>query len=186
MARRTLRNLDQRIIKETIVLGAKQGPVRLNVRTLAKNCGITDTTVYVHFETKKKLLLSAFEYINNSLNEIILKKDKEGASAKEIWIAALEYFISHPNETQYFAAIGHTSNYNAFVINEHNIKYLELFKRHAKGKAADYSEEELLLVWIIGVDATMNLSMFINENKLKYTPRLTDLFFGQIYGKFFD
>lgn len=63
MARRNLRNLDERIIKRTIHYGAVNGIENISTKKIANDLRITEPTIYVHFKTKENLLLSAFQKI---------------------------------------------------------------------------------------------------------------------------
>ncbi|MCI2111668.1 MAG: TetR/AcrR family transcriptional regulator [Bacilli bacterium] len=63
MARRTLRNLDARIIKLTIHYGATNGIDNISTKRIAKDLKITEPTIYVHFKTKERLLLAAYKGI---------------------------------------------------------------------------------------------------------------------------
>jgi Transcriptional regulator len=63
MARRTLRNLDERILKWTIHYGAIDGISNVSTKRIAKDLRITEPTIYVHFKTKGNLLYEAYKRI---------------------------------------------------------------------------------------------------------------------------
>lgn len=67
MARRKLRNLDNRILKKVVAHGAEYGIDGISTKAIAEEIGITEPTIYVHFHTRKNLLLAANEYALNNL-----------------------------------------------------------------------------------------------------------------------
>lgn len=60
MARRNLRNIDERILKKTIGEGARVGIEGISTKKIASALRITEPTIYVHFQTKDNLLKQAF------------------------------------------------------------------------------------------------------------------------------
>ncbi len=62
MARRTLRNLDERILKKAVAYGALRGVGRVSTKKIASDLKITEPTIYVHFGTKANLLYKAYCY----------------------------------------------------------------------------------------------------------------------------
>ncbi len=67
MARRKLRNLDNRILKKVVSHGAEYGINGISTKKIAEEIGITEPTIYVHFHTRKNLLLAANEFALNNL-----------------------------------------------------------------------------------------------------------------------
>lgn len=60
MARRNLRNIDERILNKTIAEGARAGIEGVSTKKIASALRITEPTIYVHFQTKDNLLKEAF------------------------------------------------------------------------------------------------------------------------------
>lgn len=88
MARRTLRALDNRIIKRTLISGAKNGICNISTKEIASILGITEPTIYVHYKTKENLLFCAYKEavedilkVNHSLLDDL---EKTGKSEEDI------------------------------------------------------------------------------------------------------
>jgi len=71
MARRNLRNIDQRIINRTIEEGAIKGIDDISTKKIASLLRITEPTIYVHFGTKDNLLKEAYRSAAATLYDIV-------------------------------------------------------------------------------------------------------------------
>jgi AcrR family transcriptional regulator len=71
MARRNLRNIDQRIINRTIEEGAAKGIDGISTKKIASLLRITEPTIYVHFGTKDNLLKEAYKTAVATLYDIV-------------------------------------------------------------------------------------------------------------------
>lgn len=71
MARRTLRNLDLRIMKRVVFYGATDGIGKISTKRIASDLNISEPTIFIHFKTKRNLLQSAYSSIMKSLREKI-------------------------------------------------------------------------------------------------------------------
>lgn len=109
MARRNLRNLDERILRKTISYGASDGISNISTKRIAKDLHITEPTIYVHFKTKENLLLSAYskavediydidslkkadvEYFKNELDKVLLKLLLSAKANSEAIVYAFNY-----------------------------------------------------------------------------------------------
>lgn len=60
MARRNLRNIDERILNRVIIEGAKNGIEGVSTKKIAAFLRITEPTIYVHFQNKNNLLDEAY------------------------------------------------------------------------------------------------------------------------------
>ena len=118
MARRTLRNLDERILKWTIHYGAIDGISNVSTKRIAKDLRITEPTIYVHFKTKGNLLYEAYKRVvetvydfkdfskedpkqfTNDLEHELLRLLEKAALKKEEVVFAFNYRNS-PNYKTY-------------------------------------------------------------------------------------
>lgn len=99
MARRKLRNLDERILKRVIYYGAKNGVGDISTKKIASDLRITEPTIYVHFKTKVNLLRSAYDMILNAtyevekkaLDPLMGKKDEFIKAAPTLWLSLLNH-----------------------------------------------------------------------------------------------
>lgn len=100
MARRTLRNLDERIIKLTIHYGAIGGIEGIQTKRMAKDLGITEPTIYVHFKTKENLLFEAYKNALATIYGASALKDPS-EPLEETIISVLALSKEHPEEAIY-------------------------------------------------------------------------------------
>jgi AcrR family transcriptional regulator len=61
MARRNLRNVDDRILCRTIVEGAENGVQGISTKKIASALRISEPTIYIHFKTKDNLINAAYQ-----------------------------------------------------------------------------------------------------------------------------
>lgn len=104
MARRTLKNLDNRILKKVIAHGADKGPEKISTKKIAMEIGITEPTIYVHFGTKNNLLREAYEKaFDNAYGGIHISEDphKALASLGEYMERGVFQAINHPEDVLY-------------------------------------------------------------------------------------
>lgn len=71
MARRKLRNVDERLLLNTIRQGADAGIKNLSTQRVAKATDVTEATIYVHFQTRENLLFHAYQLAVQTLLEDI-------------------------------------------------------------------------------------------------------------------
>ncbi len=98
MARRTLRNLDERILKKTVAFGAAKGAARVSTKKIASVLTITEPTIYVHFKTKVNLLYEAYIYAVKALYTV------EGETMKEKIIQILDNSRNYPEAAAYISS----------------------------------------------------------------------------------
>lgn len=108
MGRRTLKNLDNRILKRVIIYGSKNGIERISTKKIASDLGITEPTIYVHFETKNNLLkqayLKAYDNVFAPIEELVNHDiDKLTAIGKDTLLPLLESAKGNPESYMYFS-----------------------------------------------------------------------------------
>ncbi len=97
MARRKLRNLDNRILKKTVIHGAEFGIDEISTKKIAEEIGITEPTIYVHFNTRNNLLLLANEYAIEKLKE----ESAGEATLMDKWGLLLKAASANPEAAKY-------------------------------------------------------------------------------------
>ena len=98
MARRKLRNLDNRILKKVVAHGAEKGISEISTKVIAEEIGITEPTIYVHLHTRVNLLLNANEY---ALHEIVSAFADNDATLLQRWELALKAANEHKEAALY-------------------------------------------------------------------------------------
>ena len=97
MARRKLRNLDNRILKKIVAHGSEYGIDEISTKKVAEEIGITEPTIYVHFHTRNNVLLVANEYAIEDL-----KAEAAGdATLEGKWGLLLKAAASNPESAKY-------------------------------------------------------------------------------------
>ena len=103
MARRNLRNIDERILNRVIIEGAKNGIEGASTKKIAAFLRITEPTIYVHFQSKKHLLDEAYHKAMEALYTLkSLKEDDDFSTvmAEDLYLIG-QQADKYPNEVIY-------------------------------------------------------------------------------------
>jgi AcrR family transcriptional regulator len=153
MARRQLKNLDERILKKVIQEGAENGIEGVSTKRIASELGITEPTIYVHFKTKNNLLLSAFEkddcFFYSNLKKFHFHSDEEAFdhAFTECVSDLIERAFAYREEVMYSFYYRHSSY---FETSEHQAHYFAIFHEttialfREEGKSADVELENAI------------------------------------------
>jgi AcrR family transcriptional regulator len=117
MARRNLRNIDQRIINRTIEEGAAKGIDGISTKKIASLLRITEPTIYVHFGTKENLLKEAYKSAVDTLYNIVglSSEDNLDVVAPHNFTIIGQQAQTHPNEVIYVFNYRHMPNFIEFA-----------------------------------------------------------------------
>ncbi|MEM1486184.1 TetR family transcriptional regulator [Oscillospiraceae bacterium PP1C4] len=189
MPRRSIPNLQETIITETIKIGAKDGANKVSTIKLAKKCGITEPAIYGRFKKKFDLLFAAYIHINEQIDMLLREIDWENISTlkdvKDLWYKLFNYAISNPEYTNYFQSFRRTTNHDSSILNEHR----ELYVKYAKIIMAinlnkkQISDIEYLKIWVNWVNVSLKLAQMISDGILPLDERTKDLLFKLIFGE---
>lgn len=106
MARRTLYNIDECILKAAIKIGANEGVENITARKIADCCDITDATVFVYFQNKQNLLLQAYLYVckwaNKTIDLIIENSLADNTLTGENWGKFFGKLVENADKAKYF------------------------------------------------------------------------------------
>ena len=106
MARRTLFNMSDCILKTTIKIGAREGLECLTARKIAGFCDVTDATVFVYFKNKQNLLLQAYKYVfdwtNNIIERLIENSLRDNTLTDEKWNVFFGKLVENVDNAKYF------------------------------------------------------------------------------------
>jgi AcrR family transcriptional regulator len=103
MARRNLRNIDERILNRVIIEGAKNGIEGVSTKKIAAFLRITEPTIYVHFQSKKHLLDEAYHKAMDALYTLKSLKENDDFSsviAENLYLIGLQA-AKYPDEVIY-------------------------------------------------------------------------------------
>lgn len=167
MARRTLRNLDERILNRAIYYGAEKGISNVSTKKIAFDLKITEPTIYVHFKTKNNLLKEAFKKASKTAflvveSEDMSTPDKVGEVFKHHFYEVLNQAKAHKLEVIYSFNFRncplYEPHYDAFFDPLETIKKAILVAYH-HGKNETWS----LIDSIVSDLVTKEIDLFINE-----------------------
>ena len=99
---RNLENIDQRIIDEFVKQSAENGITNTTARTISKALGISDFTIFSHFQTIEGLRRSAYSYVVNKIVEEEIQIGDQIDSATKLFDWLFDYFMRNPNETLFY------------------------------------------------------------------------------------
>lgn len=187
MARRNLVNIDEKILRETIRIGADAGINNIPARKIAKNCDITDATVFEHFQTKENLILQAKLFIDKNIermqSSIKMNESEYVSSVKGAWQTIFKYLIENPIETKFYDRYRHSEYYKP-TISAAKDGYLSKVYKYLKSINPEINEYEFSfqVIWAHIVETTINVAMQISENKMKYNDETTEFVYKLIFG----
>lgn len=117
MGRRNLDNIEKKIIKQTIRLGALNGVDHISTIELAEKLGISEGTIFVHFKTKENLIYEAYKSAGLFLKDSVysdLVKVETFDDLYLCWKKIVDLLFEKPNLTKFL--------YN-FFISKYLIKF---------------------------------------------------------------
>lgn len=189
-----IKDCDERILSETIKLGALVGVGRqTSTKEIACACGINEATIFTHFKTKENLLRQAFLTIDRKIAAKIAESAFDvtdlRASVRKLWDSYMDFLLERPTETTYYCNYRRSVYYNAdtqaeqkpywsaFVamVGEVNSKLVDL------DKLFDPS-----LFWVIIVDNTLLAATFFAQKPEERTGKNYDFVFGTIFEYIFQ
>jgi AcrR family transcriptional regulator len=154
MARRNLRNLDERILKRTVHYGTVDGAGNISTKRIAKDLRVTEPTIYVHFKTKENLLLSAFTYCIQDIYDIeYIKKVSNLENTDHLdseLLRLLQKGKDNSEEIVYAFNYRHSVYYTPSDTEETRA-YLELFKKIIRSYVNDPDMTEKTTTTLVGV-----------------------------------
>jgi AcrR family transcriptional regulator len=98
MARRTLRNLDERILNQVIRYGAEEPIGDISTKKIASELRISEPTIYVHYKTKDNLLLQAYKKVAADLYDPKYDKAYEGKDDADTFQTNFECLLLRSGE----------------------------------------------------------------------------------------
>lgn len=162
MARRNLRNVDERILSRVIHEGSVNGVSNVSTKKIASALRITEPTIYVHFQNKDNLTFAAYKKALASLyGGTALEKGEELSDALERNILILLQSAKRfPEETIY-------------VFNYHHLPGFHP-QDPKKSQAGSAFYEALTFLW--NKASQEENGRFIDRQVYDYAFELMDLF----------
>lgn len=117
MGRRNLDNIERKIIKQTIRLGALNGVDHISTIELSEKLGISEGTIFVHFKTKENLIYEAYKFSGSYLKDTIYNELIKAETFDDLyvcWKKVVDLLFEKPNLARFL--------YN-FFISKYLIKF---------------------------------------------------------------
>lgn len=190
MARRTLENLDKKILGCTANLGAKKGIENISTAEIAKICEISEPTIYVHFKKKTNLICQVGRHLDDGIKALVLEarfdphdKDMIAAEIHRIWMKCFDFLVAHPDQTRYYIRYKNSAYYDPkYYAGKDSALYL------VKNMILMYNENltKFKEVWheaisISIVDATLYYAKSVIEGRLKNNTAIKEMIFRIVF-----
>lgn len=192
MPRRNIPNLQEKIIEQTIKMGAKVGANKISTIKLAKKCDITEPAIYGRFKTKFDLLFSAYIFINQQIEQLLSAMDWDNMKTlddvKKMWRVLFYFAIKNPDYISYFDSFRRTTKHNPAIPTEYRNRYINYAKtvlliNNTKKVRTD---QEYLSMWVYWVNLSLKLAMMVIEDVLILNETTEDLVFKLIFGEYLE
>jgi len=145
MARRNLVDIDAKIIKAIITIGAKEGAKNVTAEKVAKLCGISHFTCFKHFGTKLGMLKAAAASFDRQYMDFMASLIKQGDSLRVVFTNMIEEFVKNSEGSLFYMSFISDYGFDPTEKNERSqefLKYAKLFFKDEKMSDRDY-----LLYW---------------------------------------
>ena len=100
MGRRTLDNIERKILKQTIKLGALNGLDHISTIEIAQKVGISEGTIFVHFKTKENLIFESYKFCENIIKSKLIDMFNKAETMEELydcWSGIVEVLVDKFN-----------------------------------------------------------------------------------------
>lgn len=169
-----IKNCNERIIKQTILLGAKKGVGRsLSTKEVANLSKINEATIFSHFKTKANLMQSALLTIDEEIAAVLAAhaidpSDFQG-SVRKIWDAYMDYLIQTPDKAQYYYAYFNSICYTDDVRAEQKKVYAAFLNSLiASVQNSDlYQKFDGALLWTAIINSSLSFALKITRGNIE-------------------
>lgn len=99
------KNKEEAIVQETIEIVYRTGIAGIKMSKLAKNVGVSPSTLYVYFSTKEELINSVgrklLQKISQEREKSVIKGDTYQMKVKAIWLNLLSFLLNNEKEVNF-------------------------------------------------------------------------------------
>lgn len=128
MSYRDLGDIDEKIIRTIIHMGAEQGVENVSSKRIAALCGISNGTIFNRFDTMRALLDAAAQSFDRPHMEEVVKMAAEQLTVIQIWDKMLDYFLADPDGTLYYISYTNAFGFDPTTNNPRAEEFLEIAK----------------------------------------------------------
>ena len=189
MGRRNLENIDQKIIRQTIKLGAQDGVDHVSTLELAKKLGISEGTIFVHFKTKDNLINAAFKYICTELDPYFQPAKTCEPTQKaffELWKSMVNLMMANPDYTGFYYSYYGTKQRSLDSLDRKQ-EYIDIVNHIVSVHNNPFNDERALDIWMFIIFGTIRYALMkINHGASKADDDESKFVFKLICGHLFE
>ena len=160
MARRTLVNIDKKILRGAIRMGAEDGIENISTIKLSNKIGISEGTIFVHFKTKENLIYECSHFLMDDIRKYATKNKELFSSLDSLyrkWVIFCKYFFEKQDFCKFFDQFLHSKyQYMLFTEAENDLyqtKFNELFEEYSN---YEYTDNQKKMLWRHIINSTMS------------------------------
>ncbi len=183
--KKRIRNFDltrEKILKETIVRGARYGVDSISTLKIATALSISEGSIFFHFKTKKNLLIETRAYVDENLYDSFYFPDIKSEDPKDgiwkLWNSMVDYFGKNQDELLFIISYRHS---RFFYKSEEYCapnKYSYLFDwMITSDRFKEYKELGSMPLTISFIDSSFELMRLITSKHLEDTPETREYLF---------
>jgi AcrR family transcriptional regulator len=146
MGYRDLGDIDEKIIRTILKMGAENGVSNVSSKRVAAICGISSGTIFHKYGTMKALLDAAAQAFDRPSMALTAQMAEQNLAAAEIWDKMLDHFLSDPDGTLYYISYTNTFGFDPTTTNPRAEEFLgiaRIFFRSCKS----LTDNEYLVLW---------------------------------------
>ncbi len=180
MARRNLENIAEKILTQTIKIAGNDGLDKAPAKRIARECDITDATIFVYYQTKENLLDSAYKYALARFDENIysqaplIKKGDAPKAMKNI----LAFAVENADISKYISVYRHSAYWDKNEVVEEKVKLSK--KVFTSARLAAKTPEEFMKLWYALENLTVELAINVADGRLAGDEKYLKAFLQKI------
>ena len=169
MSRRTLVDIDDRILDAVMEIGAAEGVSAISAQKVAKICGISHFTCFDHFGTRQNMIDQAKIAFENKYTKILMDNLNQYENIEDLWVAMLDELTKTPSGTVFYL------NYNSlygFKPTPQNMNF-GMFKGtliKVLGEIPGFTDEMYMLTWDYLFNQAFIYARYIIRGNVSNTP----------------
>ena len=170
------------ILEITIAQTAREGLENLSTRRIAKECGISEGSIFHYFHSKPELLAACFYHVDRQvdaqLKQVDVKLFSLRRNIRELWFLYFGYFASHGDHAKFYSQFRHSSFYTRDVMRGQTESFAFFNHFVELNKSAILIRSEVF--WEFVIDTTLNLAVNVADGKFPDSPKDRERYFTLI------
>ena len=183
MARRTLVDIDEKMIDAAIQIGGDEGINEITSRKIARMCDITDPLIFVHFGTMDNLLTIAYKKLCSDMLRAAqhLGVTGEEGNLKEKWPSIIAYFTNHPNLTKFLYNAIH-SKYGMSVPEDFKEFFINIIVNSVNAFNPNTSIEDCRVFYYLTLESLLHFCVRIINGELEMNQNNLNIGYKVVFG----